>query len=185
MKRYTLPRAIRQQYHWLTLIILMIPAMFETQYQYLYLFGLLLFLPLTDSTVKLTDVQSCSNTAYAIWMLCAALTAIVIAAFPDLSIHVLPSIAYVAIPEEWFFRAYLMKKFRSGWQAILIVSLLFALMHFTYKNELNAWLVFIPSLFYCWYYLLTRDLLGVILLHVTSNIVYIAFIQELNFRSLL
>lgn len=139
-----------------------------------------MFLPLTDPEFKVIDIQTFAPDMYWVWLGCAIVTAAIMLMMPDMFSYLLPSIAYVAIPEEWFFRAYLMRKFKAGWQSVLIVSFFFALTHYIYRWELDAWLVFIPSLIYSWYYLKYRDLLGVVLIHATSNIAYVLVLQLLK-----
>lgn len=83
-----------------------------------------------------------------------------------------------ALPEEWFFRAYLQKRFGNNMAAILVVSLMFSLLHFIAQNSIIAWLVFIPSLFFGWLYKKTGDLVLVIIMHALSNLVYYIYLES-------
>ena len=83
-----------------------------------------------------------------------------------------------ALPEEWFFRAYLQKRLGNHIAAILIVSLLFSLMHFITQSSAIAWLVFVPSIFFGWVYKKTDDLILVVLLHALSNLLYYIYLQS-------
>ena len=83
-----------------------------------------------------------------------------------------------ALPEEWFFRAYLQKRLGNNVAAVLIVSLLFSLMHFITQSSAVAWLVFIPSIFFGWVYIKSNDLVLVIILHALSNLVYYIYLKS-------
>lgn len=83
-----------------------------------------------------------------------------------------------ALPEEWFFRAYLQKQFRNGLGAVLIVSLMFTLMHYIVRGSVEACLVFIPSVFFGWTYKKTGDLMFVVILHAFSNLVYYVYLES-------
>lgn len=83
-----------------------------------------------------------------------------------------------ALPEEWFFRAYLQKRMGNGVAAVSIVSLMFSLMHFITRSSVDACLVFIPSLFYGYVYKKTSDLVLVVLLHALSNLVYYIYLES-------
>lgn len=77
-----------------------------------------------------------------------------------------------ALPEEWFFRAYLQKRLGNNIGAVLIVSLLFSSVHYLTQDSVVACLVFIPSVFFGWVYKKTDDLILVVILHALSNLVY-------------
>lgn len=83
-----------------------------------------------------------------------------------------------ALPEEWFFRAYLQKRLGNHIAAVLIVSLLFSLMHYITHRSVDAWLVFIPSVFFGWVYKKTDDLILVVLLHALSNLLYYIYLES-------
>lgn len=83
-----------------------------------------------------------------------------------------------ALPEEWFFRAYLQKRLGNSVAAVLVVSLMFSLMHFITHSFTSTWLVFIPSVFFGWIYKQTSDLVLVVLLHALSNLVYYIYLES-------
>lgn len=95
----------------------------------------------------------------------------------------------VALPEEWFFRAYLMtrihlffkdiafKDIHSAWAANITSSTLFALMH-TPTQGLFGLSVFLPSLVFGWVYQKSNNLIIVILLHSISNLVFLLYIKK-------
>ncbi len=82
-----------------------------------------------------------------------------------------------ALPEEWFFRAYLQKRLGNNIAAVFIVSLLFSWMHYLTHDSVVVWLVFIPSVFFGWIYKKTDDLILVVLLHALSNLVYYIYFE--------
>lgn len=83
-----------------------------------------------------------------------------------------------ALPEEWFFRAYLQKRLGNSVVAILLVSLMFTLMHFIISNSYVSLLVFIPSIFFGWIYKKTDDIVLVVMLHALSNLLFYAYFQS-------
>ncbi len=82
-----------------------------------------------------------------------------------------------ALPEEWFFRAYLQKRIGNNISAVLIVSLLFSSMHYLTHDSAVVWLVFIPSVFFGWIYKKTDDLILIVMLHALSNLVYYIYLE--------
>jgi membrane protease YdiL (CAAX protease family) len=82
-----------------------------------------------------------------------------------------------ALPEEWFFRAYLQKRLGDTIAAVLVVSLMFSLLHFITHSFTSALLVFIPSVFFGWIYKQTSDIVLVVMLHALSNLVYYIYLE--------
>lgn len=101
--------------------------------------------------------------------------------YPQHLASAVSALLIAALPEEWFFRAYLQttlethRRFR-GLRAILVASLLFSLIHGLSRDWTTALLVFIPSLFYGWLYQRNHDLLLVVLVHALSNLVFAIFL---------
>ena len=83
-----------------------------------------------------------------------------------------------ALPEEWFFRAYLQKCLGNNVAAVLLVSLMFSLMHYITHRSVETWLVFIPSIFFGWIYKKTDDLILVVILHALSNLVFYIYLES-------
>ena len=89
---------------------------------------------------------------------------------------------FVALPEEVFFRGYLQEKLGNNIKGVVIVSVLFALGHFFTLCVASGFaggictqsvLTFFPSLIMGYLYVRTETLLGSIVFHFLSNIVYI------------
>lgn len=83
-----------------------------------------------------------------------------------------------ALPEEWFFRAYLQKRLGNSITVILLVSLMFASMHFITSNSFDSLLVFIPSVVFGWLYKKTDDVVLVVLLHALSNLLFYVYLES-------
>ena len=83
-----------------------------------------------------------------------------------------------ALPEEWFFRGYLQKKYGNNLFAVVFVSLLFALLHYLVQASVIAFIVFMPSLIFGLIYKKTDDLILVVMLHALSNLVYYLYLEE-------
>lgn len=77
-----------------------------------------------------------------------------------------------ALPEEWFFRAYLQKQLGNNITAIISVSIIFTLMHFITSNSFYSLLVFIPSVIFGITYKKTDDIILLVMLHALSNLLF-------------
>ena len=92
---------------------------------------------------------------------------------------------YVAVPEELFFRGYLMggimrspgslmgrSMLRPEHTAVLISAAVFALAHMLILGHTAAVVTFVPGLAFAWLFVRTGSLAGPILLHGVANIGY-------------
>lgn len=84
-----------------------------------------------------------------------------------------------ALPEEWFFRGYLQQRTGNKLKSVFLVSILFSISHAISVTPLQGLLVFIPSLVFGYIYLLSRDILLVIMLHLLSNLLYQLYFLDL------
>ena len=141
---------------------------------------LMLFLPLFDQRWQLSPS---SITQYRITLLSLGCVIIVllIGLNPDYATAALITLLIAALPEEWFFRAYFMmrieKKGLRPYQANILTSLFFALLHLPVQGWFGL-TVFVPSLFYGFIYQRSRDIVLIVLLHAISNIVFFVYIQD-------
>lgn len=95
-------------------------------------------------------------------------------------IFLIANLFFVTIPEEAFFRGFLQREihnyFHAKWSgafSIIVVSLLFAGLHFPFVKDLNFLsLTFIASLIYGTVYHLTRSIESSIFCHYLFNIVH-------------
>ena len=151
--------------------------------------ALLLLLPFLDRTWPSPDWHSQKSNL----LITVALTAcysLLITLNPDNLYLAMSTLLLVALPEEWFFRAYLMVRIQSFfkdrnssnmtamWGANLTSSALFALMH-TPTQGLFGLTVFFPSLIFGWVYQMNKNLLIVILLHAISNLVFLLYLKKM------
>jgi len=94
---------------------------------------------------------------------------------------------YVAVPEELFFRGYLMTGImgrvrlvtdKGVWRspsasaAVLASAAVFALSHALVLGDPAGWVTFVPGLVFAWLFARTGSLAGPILLHGTANVGY-------------
>lgn len=114
----------------------------------------------------------------ALWLVSMLAIAALLLAYPRTLMPFLRILLLAALPEEWFFRGYLQKRYGNGTVAILIVSLMFSLLHFLTRDIEAALLVFVPSVTFGWLYQKTGDLLLIVLVHALSNLVYFIYLQE-------
>ena len=80
-----------------------------------------------------------------------------------------------AIPEEWFFRAYVQNILGNNIKAIVISSITFSLIHVLSRGVEIGLLVFIPSLFYGWVYRKYDNLTITVLCHALGNLLAVVF----------
>jgi len=114
-------------------------------------------------------------------------------------IEILPILFLVALPEEWFFRAYFQPGLSkvvaaysstkysnakvqlpaafSAHAANIATSVFFMLLHVPAQG-LRGLLVFFPSLLFGYVYQKTNDLILVVLLHAVSNVIYLGFLYR-------
>lgn len=102
---------------------------------------------------------------------------------PENNLELATSILLLAaLPEEWYFRGYLMKRLEmiqhSPHLSNLTTSALFTLLHLPAQGWFGL-SIFIPSLFYGWVFQKTNDLISVILLHTLSNLVFVLHFKQL------
>lgn len=145
----------------------------------------MLFLPLLDKQWSLQKANSELNIN--VWRgISLLLFASLAAVNQDMLTFSLITLILVALPEEWFFRAYLMGRIReklkfaalqSNLGSNALTAAFFSLMHLPAQG-ITGLLVFFPALIYGWVYQKTRDLLLVILLHAISNQFFMLFLKD-------
>jgi membrane protease YdiL (CAAX protease family) len=113
---------------------------------------------------------------YLSWIMLVVVASALLLWQPEQTAFADTTLITAALPEEWFFRAYLMTCLGRGWRANAVASAIFSLLHGLTVGWTTALLVFAPSLFYGWLYQRTRDLPLLILVHGLSNLVFALFI---------
>lgn len=166
---------------WLFGAVLAGCAVFIFEGRTFLLTALMLFLPLLDRGWRTIPKNPASRFQLVSGGLCL-LSALGILLFnPDKWLFALVTLLLTALPEEWFFRGYFMSRLEqiglNGWYANIATSALFALLHVPTQG-LFGLSVFVPSLFFGWVYLRSRDLGLVILLHALSNIVFAIYLAQ-------
>jgi membrane protease YdiL (CAAX protease family) len=141
------------------------------------LIGLMLFLPLLDRAWRMPSLPRATS-HYLAWTASLVAAIVLLVWRPVFASFGLITLFAVALPEEWFFRAYFMDRLGKGFRPNAIASILFALLHGLTHDWSIALLVFIPSLFYGWLYQRTRDLPLLILAHALSNLVFVMFLAQ-------
>ena len=151
-------------------------AMFALQVRDWLLPVLFLLLPFVDSLWRMPGMPVSQLTQIR-WLVFIAVILLLLYSNLEIIGSFVAMVVLAALPEEWFFRAYLQKRFGNNLIAVFIVSVLFTLMHFITHASVVAWLVFIPSVFFGWLYKKTDDLVLVVILHALSNLVYYIYLQ--------
>ena len=157
--------------------VVFIAAVFlVSDYYYLFI-GLLLFLPLLDKNWTLPRLNL-KPRLMLLWLLCVCILSILLFLHPEQLQFVFMTILLVALPEEWFFRAYLMTRLGKNIQGNIVSSIAFSLIHGVTRGWAVGVEVFIPSLLFGWLFQKTDDLISCVLVHSISNLLFILFINE-------
>ena len=145
-----------------------------------YLSFLLLLLPLLDSSWKMPFSNFYRNNA-GLLLPCFLLGLILMIDEGRRPEILFVTILFVALPEEWFFRAYyyhrLTEFFQSNILANIVSSAFFALLHMPLQGFYGL-LVFMPSLFFGWIYQKYKNLSLVIVVHALCNYFYFRFSKD-------
>ena len=142
----------------------------------------LLFLPFLDRQWRLPDFQADKrNMAVSLIMVLSIVALLVLR--PESAQFVLITLLFVALPEEWFYRGYLLGRIQSikdgyALPANIWSSIAFSLLHAVTRGPEIALQVFVPSLVFGWLYQKTNDLVICILVHTLSNLVYVLFVRD-------
>jgi len=140
----------------------------------------MLFVPLLDADWK--QIKSgvfFRQYSMIAWSVSVLIIVVLIILDNQLLLFTLTTLAIAALPEEWFFRAYLQNKLGNSHRAIIISSIVFSCAHMITVSWLAGLLVFLPSIIYGYIYKKTGDLVLVILLHVLSNVLYNVYLHEI------
>lgn len=144
-----------------------------------YLYVLFLFVPLLDPLWRFPGLNKLHKFDRYSLAICTVLILIVLANDPARIKYFLLMLLFTALPEEWFFRAYLLKRLGRGVYANIIVSVAFSILHAISQNYIMALMVFFPSMLYGWIYQRTGNLITVIILHASSNLIFIVYFREI------
>lgn len=155
-------------------------AVFDFAWRNYLLTGLMLFLPFLDLHWS-RPALTVDRKKLFIWIILLTTGLLLIINKPDYASSAATGLLFVALPEEWFFRAYFMRQLQqvsnAPWLANGLTSCLFALLHIPTQG-LFGLTVFLPSLFFGWLYQRTNDLVLLVLLHALSNLVFIMFLAN-------
>ena len=138
---------------------------------------LFLFLPLLDKqwVKKIYHNQNKLN-VYTLFSIVLLLCSAVALIFTNQFEIFFAALFFAAVPEEWYFRAYLMTELGKSTKANVMASVAFSLLHMITIGWLAGLLVFVPSLIYGWFYQKTGNILLVITMHAISNVVYLIWL---------
>ncbi len=143
-----------------------------------YLYVFLLFFPLLDwQFIKSTLTPNTQAFIQSVAVL-LVLTVVLFFVSTETLQYFLVMAAFTALPEEWFFRGYLLRKLGLNLHANIIVSIGFSILHIIVQGSLIGALTFIPSLVFGWVFIKYKSLTFVILLHALSNIIYIKYVKD-------
>lgn len=147
------------------------------------LIALMLVCPLLDSTWRPPPFPK--SLLHQFLFLGAVLTALfLLSRHPADWVLFISILLFSALPEEWFFRAYLMARTGANWRANVTTSLLFSALHGITHDAITAVLVFIPSLIFGYLYQQTRNFPLVVMTHAISNLIFLLGFGAWLYRAL-
>ena len=161
-------------------------VLFSGRIEHYLLVSIMLFWPLLDPKWSPPRLPM-SYVPRLYWIIVIAIIGALLVWQPNQSTFVLTTLLFAALPEEWFFRAYLLTQLqrslysylRPKLYANIITSMVFSLLHGLTQNWTLALLVFLPSLVFGWLYQRSRDIVLLILVHTLANLVFVLFIKKL------
>ena len=165
----------------LTICCFVLAALFASQQAMILLIGML-FLPFIDRGWNFPLIRFQNHNLLS-WGVCSGFILVIYHLNPGVINTVLVVIFLVALPEEWFFRAYLLSRLQlllpvHPVKANIICSIAFSLAHAIPRGTGVAIEVFLPSLFLGWLYQKTNDLILCILVHAIANIIFILYLNQ-------
>jgi membrane protease YdiL (CAAX protease family) len=173
------------KYNYFTLLLavtaLTIFSFLNTAPPYAYIgILLMLFFPFFDSAWQKPEL-SLSKISASVGLVCICLFMLLILK-PESWPLIISSLLFAALPEEWFFRGYLMVRIKqilnSPWQANILTSIIFSLFHLPTQGWFGL-SVFLPSLVFGWLYQKTNNMVLIIGVHALSNILFIIYLTDL------
>ncbi len=168
---------IKPYSHWLAIATLLAAGLWAAARETYLFVALMLLLPLLDSGWRPPGSPRDRRQ----WTLIAPLLLAGVALLiwrPGQLEFAAATLFTAALPEEWFFRAYLMPRIGRGLAANLLTSLLFSLLHSLTRGPVIGLQVFLPSVFFGWCYQRSGNLMLVILVHALSNLVFVIFLAQ-------
>jgi membrane protease YdiL (CAAX protease family) len=159
--------------------------------------ALLLFLPFVDRYWYQPKAQP-YRWRWPLNLLLVVTTALLLYFYPEQKNFLISTLVFTALPEEWFFRVYLMTRLKDFLREIaqysnttrtllinltarnatnIVASIFFTLLHIPTQGWAGL-TVFFPSLLFGWLYQKTNDLALLVLIHSLSNLIFVIFIQK-------
>lgn len=97
----------------------------------------------------------------------------------QIPLFIFSTVIISAFPEEWFFRGYLQTKFGNRHSGIIISSLTFSLIHAITISWTTGILVFLPSIFFGYLFMISKDIIFVTLVHTFSNVLFKIYFEDI------
>lgn len=160
----------------LVILCIAVTVFFEGEYPYI-LISALLFLPFLDQKWNLPGIANEVSVAKKYGLLLIVILLFLLLILPFDLTRAMHIFFLVALPEEWFFRGYLLSRLGGNVRANIISSVIFSLLHGVTKGPVIALEVFVPSLFYGWLYQKTGSILLCVYAHAVSNIIFLTVLK--------
>ncbi len=171
--------------------LLLLVSLFIYDWRFQLITACLLFLPFFDKSWRLPNSSQYAN-RWLIKIILILVICMLMVFYPSQRSLILTTLLLTALPEEFFFRAYLQSRLISLMQiskrgraritrfvldniANIYVSIFFALLHLPVQG-VKGLMVFFPSLLFGWIYQKTSDLLLVVLSHALANLILFIYL---------
>ncbi len=140
--------------------------------QTIYVVGFMLLAPLLDKSAP-SHSHTLFNARYMhLYIVLCSLTAAA-SVYGGFGLYTVSNnLLTAALPEEYFFRVYLLGAYGLNYIGNIVSSCIFSLLHVITRDWLTGAAVLMPSLVYGYIYIRYRDLLLLVLAHLASNIVF-------------
>lgn len=162
-----------------TVVIAFVATLAPQNYDWL-LAILFLLMPFTDRLWGMPYLETDKQSLLLLGVL-VCITSIVLIKHQEMISSFIVILLVVALPEEWFFRAYFMNRLglviSNRLSANLITSIIFSLLHIPTQGWVGL-AVFWPSLMFGWLYQVKRNLIVVVIVHALSNLIFIIYIKD-------
>ncbi len=144
-----------------------------------YFYLALLFLPLLDPRWSLPKILTKKKNELLIFFALLSASFALLIIYPNHINYFFSMLIFTALPEEWFFRAYLLSRFGlKKWHSNILTSIAFTLLHLAAQQTLFSLLVFFPSLVFGLLYIKTKNIFLVTLLHALFNLIFVSLIKN-------
>lgn len=154
-----------------------VTAYLVDDYPYILVISLL-FLPFLDRDFKIPALANEVRVLKKYGWIPLVVTCALLLAYPAYTSNYLQELFRTALPEEWFFRGYLLSRIGCNARANIFSSVVFSLFHAITRGPMVALEVFAPSLLFGLIFQKSGSLMMCIFTHATLNVAAITVFEK-------